>query len=201
MHFSNPDNRRKADMEANQVGLRMTLDALQVSSLRRWTNVSSLTWPTPVPQNNLFSIYNAIIRASPESREAVLSFFADVLTKNVKRSGMRVSTGYAFPLRASYRLNLLFTSQVDPKKVATDGFMINIQTILLRLFEPVMDVSFTKIDKVDPDYYRVSRRLDIKEETKIRATQEEANEYYAPKDGMDVDSGGSRREHPTLRRD
>jgi ubiquitin conjugation factor E4 B len=78
---------------------------------------------------------------------------------------------------------------VDPKKVSTDGYMINIQTILLRLFEPVMDVNFSKIDKVDVNYFRTSKRLDIKEETKIKATQEEANDYFAPKDGMDVDFG------------
>ncbi len=76
---------------------------------------------------------------------------------------------------------------MDPKKVSTDGYMINIQTILLRLFEPVMDVNYSKIDKIDVDYFRTSRRLDIQEETKIKATQEEANEYFAPKDGMEID--------------
>lgn len=143
-NFANPSNRKKEDMEACQMGLRTTLETLQ---------------------NNLFNIYNAIIRSSPDSREAVMAFFADVLAKNVKRAGMRV----------------------DPKKVSTDGYMINIQTILLRLFEPVMDVNYSKIDKIDVDYFRTSRRLDIQEETKIKATQEEANEYFAPKDGMEID--------------
>jgi ubiquitin conjugation factor E4 B len=56
--------------------------------------------------------------------------------------------------------------------------MINIHAVLLKLFEPVMDVQFSKIDKVDTDYYLHSERLDISEETKIRATKEEADQYF-----------------------
>lgn len=56
--------------------------------------------------------------------------------------------------------------------------MINIHAVLLKLFEPVMDVQFSKIDKVDTDYYLHSDRLDISDETKIRATKEEADQYF-----------------------
>lgn len=35
-----------------------------------------------------------------------------------------------------------------------------------------------QIDKVDNEYYRHSERLDVSEETKIRATKEEADEYF-----------------------
>jgi ubiquitin conjugation factor E4 B len=62
--------------------------------------------------------------------------------------------------------------------------MTNLQVVLLKLFEPVMDASFSKIDKVDPQYYKSSKRIDITEETKIKATKEEADEYYNM-DGMD----------------
>lgn len=41
-----------------------------------------------------------------------------------------------------------------------------------------MDVQFSKIDKVDSDYYRHSKRLNIAEETKMRATKEEADEFF-----------------------
>ena len=34
---------------------------------------------------------------------------------------------------------------VDPVTVASDGFMINLQTVLLRFAEPFMDSKFTKV--------------------------------------------------------
>jgi len=57
--------------------------------------------------------------------------------------------------------------------------MTNLQVVLLKLFEPVMDVAFSKIDKVDPEYFKASKRIDITDETKIKATKEEADEYFS----------------------
>lgn len=74
--------------------------------------------------------------------------------------------------------------------------MINLQVVLMRLFQPVMDVQFSKvrqicecsdsqIDKVDPDYFKLSKRLSIEDETKIKATKEEADAYFGTEDAMD----------------
>lgn len=157
-YFSNPTERRTADIDANKANLRNSLEGLQ---------------------SMLFDIYNSIVRASPESREGVLDFITLIANLNDKRSGMRVQ----------------YTT------VSSDGFMINLQSILLKLFEPVMDVQFSKvsnlsrllctdnknqIDKVDPEYYLHSKRIDIAEETKIRASKEEVDEYYGS--AMDVDA-------------
>lgn len=68
--------------------------------------------------------------------------------------------------------------RVDPRTVSSDGYMINLQAVLLKLFEPVMDARFSKIDKVDPAYYKSSKRIDISEETKIRGAKEEADAYF-----------------------
>ena len=116
-------------------------------------------------QDEIFKTYNAIVRASPESREGLLEFFADVVRRNQKRSGM----------------------QVDYSKVSSDSFMMNMQGMLLRLFDPVLDVTYSKIDKIDCDYYRHSQRIDIKEETKMRANQEESNEYYGGENQMSTE--------------
>ncbi|WVQ99568.1 hypothetical protein IAU59_006704 [Kwoniella sp. CBS 9459] len=67
-YFSNPTERKKEDIEANKSNLRYTLGGLHSS---------------------LFNIYNAIVRASPESREGVLDFFALTIRLNEKRAGMR----------------------------------------------------------------------------------------------------------------
>jgi len=110
----NAESRSQDDIKANQLTLGSTLVNLQ---------------------DELFQSYNAIVRASPESREKLLNFFAEVVRRNVKRSGMRV----------------------DHRTVASDGYMMNMQGMLLRLFEPVMDVTYSKVS-------RASRRL-------IRASQ------------------------------
>ncbi|KAJ9110282.1 hypothetical protein QFC19_001685 [Naganishia cerealis] len=142
-YFAKPDERSKGDVEANQEGLRGSLVQLQ---------------------DELFKVYNAIIRASPDSREDLLDFIGTIVNRNVKRSGMRV----------------------DPKTVASDGFMVNLQAILLRLFEPVLDVTYSKLDRIDSGYYTRSKRVDVTEETKIKATQTEYNDYRA-----EVEAGGS----------
>lgn len=35
-----------------------------------------------------------------------------------------------------------------------------------------------QIDKIDPLYYKYSKRINIAEETKMSATQQESEEYY-----------------------
>ncbi|WWC62119.1 uncharacterized protein I303_104710 [Kwoniella dejecticola CBS 10117] len=109
-YFSNPTERKKEDIDANKSNLRYTLGGLHTS---------------------LFNIYNGIVRASPDSREGILDFFALTIKLNEKRAGMR-------------------------------------------------------IDKVDPAYYKCSKRIDITEETKIRGTKEEADEYFTS--AMQVDA-------------
>lgn len=56
--------------------------------LSRWVPLSDVPL---TQQNGLFTLYNAIVRASPESREGALDFFAKVVALNVKRAGSHVS--------------------------------------------------------------------------------------------------------------
>ncbi|RDB17892.1 Ubiquitin conjugation factor E4 [Hypsizygus marmoreus] len=130
-YFSDPEKRSRDDIESSFASLRGTMKSLQAS---------------------LFQIFNTLVRASPESREAVLQYFARVITLNVKRAGM----------------------QVEPDTVASDSFMVNLQSVLLRFAEPFMDANYTKMDRIDPLFYSHCSRIDLKEETRIKATSEEA---------------------------
>ncbi|EIW81074.1 hypothetical protein CONPUDRAFT_55967 [Coniophora puteana RWD-64-598 SS2] len=130
-YFSEPTKRTRQDVDASNASLRGTIKSLQ---------------------NSLFQIFNAFVRASSESREAVLRYFSAAANLNVRRAGM----------------------QVEIETVASDSFMMNLQCVLLRFAEPFMDAGYTKIDRVDPLYYAVSDRVDLKEETRIKATSEEA---------------------------
>ncbi|KAG1881945.1 ubiquitin elongating factor core-domain-containing protein [Suillus tomentosus] len=106
-------------------------------------------------QSSLFQIFNTLVRTSPEARERVLEYFATVVRLNVKRAGM----------------------QVEPDTVASDSFMVNLQSVLLRFAEPFMDARYTKMDRIDPYYFSVSTRIDLKEETRIKATSDEAAQW------------------------
>ncbi|RPA95546.1 hypothetical protein L873DRAFT_1774205 [Choiromyces venosus 120613-1] len=110
-------------------------------------------------QDQLHQIVMMIIRSSPVARGKILDFFARVINLNLKRGAI----------------------QVDPATVASDGFMLNINAVLTKLCEPFMDASFSKIDKIDIEYFRRQPRLDIHEETKINVDENQANEYYSKK--------------------
>ncbi|KAH9997987.1 ubiquitin elongating factor core-domain-containing protein [Russula vinacea] len=128
-------------------------------------NVFSREWPyiTKISlrgtlkslQSTMFQIFNSIVRASPESREAVLAYFSRVISLNLRRTGLRV----------------------DPATVATDSFMTNVHLIVLRFAEPFMDAQYTKMDRIDPHYYAHTSRIDLKDETRISATSEEATQW------------------------
>ncbi|KAK7677760.1 hypothetical protein QCA50_019312 [Cerrena zonata] len=133
-YFTKPSERRGQDMESAIASLRGTLKTLQSS---------------------LFQIFNSLVRASAESREGVLQFFARVIALNDRRAGM----------------------QVDPNTVSSDTFMTNLQAILFRFCEPFMDANYTKIDRIERLYFAFSNRIDLKDETRVNATTKEAEEW------------------------
>ena len=68
-YFSDPLKRTRRDVDTSNASLRGTLQSLQPS---------------------LFQIFNAIVHASPASRERVLAYFARVVNLNLKCGGMQV---------------------------------------------------------------------------------------------------------------
>ncbi|CAE6512214.1 unnamed protein product [Rhizoctonia solani] len=103
-------------------------------------------------QQSLFLIFNAIVRASPDARERVLKYFSTVLNINVKRAGAHASS-------------------------FMNGFMINLQAVLLRFAEPFLDAKYSKIDRIDAKYFAMTTRVNLVEETRIKATAEEVNAW------------------------
>lgn len=98
-----------------------------------------------------------------------------------------------------YRYSLSM-AQVEPETVATDSFMVNLQAILFRFCEPFIDANYTKvctrrthaytylfiqlqIDRIDPLYFAHSSRIDLKDETRINATSNEAEEFRQQHEG------------------
>lgn len=68
--------------------------------------------------------------------------------------------------------------------------MVNIQSLLLRFTTPIMDVQFSKLSKVDPDFFVKSNRISMVDVTRLRATQAEADEYNLARQG-ELDQSGA----------
>lgn len=110
-------------------------------------------------QSDLFDIINRFIRSPKEIREKTLDWLAMCVNKNHKRRAMRP----------------------DPRLVSTDGFMVNVTVCLDMLSEPFMDASFSKINRIEPEYFRRNPRVRISDETKINADQNQSDAFYARK--------------------
>ncbi|CCO29155.1 ubiquitin conjugation factor E4 B [Rhizoctonia solani AG-1 IB] len=67
--------------------------------------------------------------------------------------------------------------KVDPRTVASDGFIINLQAVLLRFAEPFLDAKYSKIDRIDAKYFAMTTRVNLAEETRLKATAEEVNAW------------------------
>jgi ubiquitin conjugation factor E4 B len=123
------------------------------------TSQDALQMTLKAHQGDLTNIINAFVRAGQTSRNRTLDWFAFTMNNNHKRRALHV----------------------DPKEVASDGFMVNITAILDQLCEPFMDASFSKVSKIDSDYLRRNPRIDISDETKLNADQATSDAFYSKK--------------------
>ncbi|KAK4213002.1 ubiquitin elongating factor core-domain-containing protein [Rhypophila decipiens] len=136
VYFAGPRTMDKGRIQTSQNALQMTLTA---------------------HQSDLQTIINAFIRASPQSRNKVLDWFAFIVNANHKRRAL----------------------QVDPREVSSDGFMVNVTVVLDYLCQPFMDSTFSKVERIDVNYFRRKPRVDIKDETKLNADQNQSDKFYA----------------------
>jgi ubiquitin conjugation factor E4 B len=110
-------------------------------------------------QSELYRMAETIVKSGATQRERILNWFALCVNKNHKKRAMRV----------------------DYKTVSSDGFMVNVTSVLDQLCEPFMDASFAKIDRIDANYLRRNPRVDISEETKMNVDQKASDDFYGNK--------------------
>ncbi|TPX46860.1 hypothetical protein SeMB42_g02682 [Synchytrium endobioticum] len=111
----------------------------------------------------LHDIVMAIVKAAPkaagsepDSKEAVLKYFANGINSNSARGKLHV----------------------DRQTVATDGFMCNIVNVLLRMSEGFIDTKYSKIHLIDVDYFKYSSRIIITDHTCINSDTNFAEDYF-----------------------
>lgn len=121
----------------------------------------SLQASYPITIQKSFNIVDKLVRASEDSRLAVLTWMSDLVNKSHLRVG----------------------EHSNPKDLASDSLMLNITLVLIKLTLPIIkDGSLSRIDKISIDYLNYRNRLiDINDETKINSTNQEFNEYYSDK--------------------
>lgn len=130
------------------------LDAPHIRNLQ-----STLQMTLKAHQSDLISIVNHFVRAGEKTRSRTLDWFAFVMNTNHKRRAMRV----------------------DPREVASDGFMVNTTAVLDQLCQPFLDSTFSKVSKIDIDYLRRNPRVDVGDETKLNADQATSDAFYGQK--------------------
>eukprot|EP01113_Clastostelium_recurvatum_P014474 TRINITY_DN1788_c0_g1_i3.p1 TRINITY_DN1788_c0_g1~~TRINITY_DN1788_c0_g1_i3.p1 ORF type:complete len:1204 (-),score=380.22 TRINITY_DN1788_c0_g1_i3:63-3674(-) len=123
----------------------------QMSRQQLSSSIESLQVIFHTLHNTLHVLFKDILKASKDHREAVLSWIASALEKNSARTKMNY----------------------DKTAVSSDGFMVNLSTVLLKLCEPFLDPAFAKVDSIDSGYFVASSRMDLSKDTKLAATSDE----------------------------
>lgn len=133
-YFSNPSVRSKGEIESNTNVMRSTLHLLHGLHFR---------------------LFQALVKASPTSREQVLQYWGTVAELSRRRGAMRVKA----------------------REVCSDGFTVNVWEILQRFAVPFMDPSYSRIDRIDPEYLRRQKRFDVSTLTRLNASELEAQKW------------------------
>lgn len=144
----------QTDVMRNYFAAPRTMDRARIRSTQE-----ALRMTLDAHQDDLFRIADTFVRSGAENRNRLLDWFAYIMNVNHKRRAL----------------------QVDPREVATDGFMINVTVILDRLCVPFMDNTFGKVDRIDINYLRRAPRIRIDDETKLNADQATADAFYKTK--------------------
>lgn len=105
----------------------------------------------------LFHIVDRLIRGSVTTRNDLLLWLSKFINVSHLRRG----------------------SHADYSKLASHGIMFNVSAILVRLSLPFLESPlYTKINKIDLNYFGKSKLLDVEEEPRVNASPKEATAYY-----------------------
>ncbi|KAJ3115786.1 hypothetical protein HK100_001231, partial [Physocladia obscura] len=111
------------DREGQSIGERNYGDVQSVTENLRGT-ISTV-------QSALHGLVMTLVKNGPEYRESILKFLSAAISLNYGRGRM----------------------QVDPKTVATDGFLYNIGKVCLQLCEPITELTFSKVHLIEPYHF------------------------------------------------
>lgn len=121
-YFGNIQQRSKADVDSLMISLSGAIQGVQVNNTvisfflffffppLFFKKKNLLKYIFYTFQRTLFNIFNNIVRSSPSSKEAVLSYFARVIKLNEKRTQMQVCIQlitYILHLKELWLINII----------------------------------------------------------------------------------------------
>lgn len=110
-------------------------------------------------RSNLHTIFHNLLK-NADIRNEVLTYFSNILLNNDKRTQFHS----------------------DEKKLARDGFMLNLMNVLQKLSIKI------KLERVDPKYpFRSDALVDIKKDTKLRFDETEFNKWVSSPCKLKID--------------
>lgn len=102
----------------------------------------------------MFNIIRALL-GQPNAREPTISYLTTILQSNRKRKQI----------------------QADHSENATDGFMLNLLSIMLEIARPIVTIQ-SNFDKIKPNYlFHPKYRLGLKDETRLKFNSEQLEEW------------------------
>ncbi|CAN3376745.1 E4 ubiquitin-protein ligase Ufd2p [Diutina rugosa] len=118
---------------------------------------SSINAENKVVTSRLFNIVNSLVRGGPDTRQAVVSWFARLINLSHLRTG----------------------SHADLTKLPGDGIMFNATLVLIRLSTPFLDYPvYSKLDKIAMNYVDTEGSvLNVDEESRVNASLDEVKEW------------------------
>ncbi|SSD59200.1 related to E4 ubiquitin-protein ligase UFD2 [Saccharomycodes ludwigii] len=116
--------------------------------------------------NRLFFITDKLLRAGETSRTDLIKYFGDIVNANHLRRG----------------------DHADVRKLSSDAFMCNILILLARFSMPFLDITYTKLNKIDMNYFNNVNHLfiDISNESCMNSDIKEAQDYFANNGSNDL---------------
>ena len=114
-----------------------------------------------------------LLKATPESKEGVIQYFAEVIRINENRAKIQVGLVALLSLCVrSCEQVILIRFQFDRKEVSSDGFFMSVSAVLLRLSQPFLEVNSMKAKAIDFEYLYRYRRIDVSKETTLASQKE-----------------------------
>lgn len=138
-----------------------TENVSNISKVQLNSTYESLQNEYKVVSDRIFFIVDKLIRGSVQSRQDLLNWFGELVNLSHLRRG----------------------SHADLSKLPSDGIMLNISLIFIRLSLPFLEYpTYSKLDKIDIDYFGDSSLISISEESRVNSSIQEAGEYYQNKE-------------------
>ena len=142
------------DVETAFSTLRMTVNNFGVLS-RTHLSLLALSYLFLRIQITLHAAVKNILVAGTEPRDRVLEYISETIVKNEKRAAM----------------------QIDPKLVSSDGFMLNLVSLCLKLCEPFTTLEGAaraeKVKVIEADYPLKTSRYHLSKETRLKGQSDE----------------------------